>query len=71
MAIPDEVVLRWKAATRALGIRLTDEDIERIGASGIGDRITMLDEIAHYTGSRDVVPDYLADTRKMGSDDEY
>lgn len=70
MSIPDEVILRWKAATKALGIRLTDEDIERIGASGIADRITMLDEIAQFSGSRDVVPDYLADTRKVGGDDE-
>lgn len=70
MSIPDEVVLRWKAATQSLGIRLTGEDIERIGAAGIGDRITMLDEIAAFTGARDVVPDYLADTRQAGCADE-
>ena len=70
MSIPDEVLTRWKAATQSLGIRLTDEDIERIGALGIGDRITMLDEIAASTGARDVVPDYLANTRKAGHADE-
>lgn len=70
MSIPDEVVQRWKANTRALGIRLTDEDIERIAATGLGDRMTMVDDIIAGTGSRNAVPDYLADTRQSGDGDE-
>lgn len=70
MSIPDEILQRWKINTSALGIRLTDEDIERIAATGLGDRLTMVDDIIQGTGARDVVPDYLADTRPAGEDDE-
>ena len=68
--IPDEVVQRWMANTRALGIRLTDEDIERIAATGLGDRMTMVEDIIAGTGSRDAIPDFLADTRKVGDGNE-
>ena len=70
MSIPEEIVQRWKANTSALGIRLTDEDIERLAATGLGDRLTMVDDIIRGTESRNVVPDYLADTRKAGAGDE-
>ena len=70
MSIPEEIVQRWKANTSALGIRLTDEDIERLAASGLGDRLTMVDDIIRGTQSHNVVPDYLAETRKAGSSDE-
>lgn len=70
MSIPEEIVRRWKANTSALGIRLTDEDIERLAATGLGDRLTMVDDIIRGTESRNVVPDYLADTRKDGADVE-
>lgn len=70
MSLSDEVIQRWKANTQALGIRLTDEDIERIAATGLGDRLTMADEIIAATRARDVVPDYLADTRGSGARDE-
>ena len=70
MSIPDEILQRWKANTSALGIRLTDEDIERIAATGLGDRLTMVEDIVQGTGARDVVPDYLAETRPAGEDDE-
>ena len=70
MSIPEEIVQRWKANTSALGIRLTDEDIERIAGSGLGDRLTMVEDIIRGTRSRNVVPDYLADTRKTGTADE-
>lgn len=70
MSIPEKILQRWKANTSALGIRLTDEDIERIAATGLGDRLTMADEIVKFTGSRTVVPDYLAETRLTGDVDE-
>ena len=70
MSIPDKILQRWKANTSALGIRLTDEDIERIAATGLGDRLTMVEDIIQGTGSRDVVPDYLAETRPAGEHDE-
>ena len=71
MSISDEIARRWKATTGSLGIRLTDEDIERIGTAGIGDRVMLLDKIVQRTGARNVVPDYLGDTRKIGAEDEY
>ena len=70
MSIPDAIVQRWKASTSALGIRLTDEDIERIAATGLGDRLTMLEDIVRATDSQGVVPDYLADLHKAGDADE-
>jgi hypothetical protein len=70
LSIPENVLQRWKANTRALGIRLTDEDIELIAATGLGERLQVIDGIVTSTGARDVVPDYLADTRKMGDDRE-
>ena len=70
MSTPEEVVLRWKTVASSLGIRLTDEDIERIGVPSTVERIARLDDIVRATGARDVVPDYLADTRKTGGTDE-
>lgn len=70
MSSREEVVQRWRANTSALGIRLTDEDIERIGSSGLVDRLTMVESVIQRTNSNNVVPDYLAETRKPGSADE-
>ena len=39
MSTPEEVVLRWKTVASSLGIRLTDEDIERIGVPSTVERI--------------------------------
>jgi hypothetical protein len=70
MSTADEIIQRWKANTGSLGIRLTDDVIERHNASGLMERLSTLDEIFQRTGTRDVVPDYLADTREHGEDSE-
>lgn len=70
MSSPEDIVQRWKANTSALGIRLTDEDIERIGTSGLLDRLTMVESIMLRTDANHAVPDYLADTRGADSADE-
>lgn len=69
MSSPEDIVKRWKANTSALGIRLTDEDLDRL-ASGVLDRQTMIESIMLRTDSNNVVPDYLADTRGPDSADE-
>jgi len=70
MSTTDEIIQRWKANTGSLGIRLTDEVIERHIEGGLIERLTTLDEIFQRTGTRDVVPDYLAETRGHGEDRE-
>lgn len=70
MSTPDEIIKRWNASAGSLGIRLTDDVIERHIASGLMERLATLNAIFERTGTRDVVPDYLADTREYGDDHE-
>jgi hypothetical protein len=70
MSTPDEIIQRWRASAGSLGIRLTDDVIERHIEGGLMERLASLDEIFQRTGTRDVVPDYLADTREHGEDSE-
>lgn len=70
MSLSDEIVQRWKANTAALGIRLTDEDIERIAAGGLGARHADVAAILQRADCQNSVPDYLAETREVEVSDE-
>lgn len=56
----DDVIQRWRSNANAAGVRLTDEDIERITSRGGIDRVLAVEEILARADARDVVPDYLA-----------
>lgn len=63
VTLPSEIRERWKANTGSLGIRLTDEDIERLGQA-VGVMHSNLAAILERANGRQVVPDYLANNRQ-------
>jgi hypothetical protein len=56
----DDIVRRWRASADAAGVRLTDEDVERITARGGLDRVLAVEGILKRVDAREEVPDYLA-----------
>lgn len=69
MTLSPEMLERWKANTRSLGIQLTDADAERL-APAVGAMHANLAAILDRANGRQVVPDYLANTRQEEADDE-
>jgi hypothetical protein len=55
----DEIIRRWRANTGAAGVRLTDDDVERIVGRGALDRVMAIEGIVTRASAREVVPDYL------------
>jgi hypothetical protein len=55
----EEVVRRWQANAAAAGVRLTDEDIERISSRGTIDRVLMVEHIIATMKAANTAPDYL------------
>lgn len=68
VTLSPEILERWKANTRSLGIRLTDEDAERL-APAVGAMHTNLAAILERANGRQVVPDFLANTRQGEAED--
>lgn len=67
VTLPDEIMKSWKASTRALGIRLTDEHAERL-APAVGLMHTNLAAILERANGKHAVPDYLANNRQEEAD---
>jgi hypothetical protein len=55
----DGVLQRWRANAAAAGVKLTDEDIERISARGFLERVLATEALIARANARNVVPDYL------------
>jgi hypothetical protein len=59
MPTTDEIIARWRANAAAAGVRLTDEDIERLrGAAGLG-RVLLVEEQLAAIDAWAATPDYL------------
>jgi hypothetical protein len=59
MMSPDEILRRWRSNAAAAGVKLTDEDIERIAARGFVERVIATEAMIDLTNAREVTPDYL------------
>lgn len=55
----DPIIARWRANTNAAGVRLNDDDIERITARGLIERVQAAEAILARVDARETVPDYL------------
>lgn len=55
----EQMLARWRANAAAAGVRLTEEDIERILSRGLLDRVVRFEEIVEEAGANNVAPDYL------------
>ena len=60
MSDVDAIIRRWRANASVAEIPLTDDDIDRIVASGAIERIKLVEAIVERTNAREVVPDYLS-----------
>ena len=69
MSLPPEIIARWKANAQAAGVRLTDEDIERITAAGLPERLAHLERIIAEADANNLPPDFLADRNEGAYDD--
>jgi hypothetical protein len=54
-----DVLRRWRANADAAGVHLTDEDIARISARGLLERVVATEALLARVNAREVVPDYL------------
>ena len=55
----DAIIQRWRQNAATAGVRLTEEDIERIVSRGMLERIVKVEDILERMRAENVAPDYL------------